>query len=344
MKKNIIILSVIVFITGVFFISRNSKKDSNVVNVYSTRHYESDQMLFEQFEKLTGIKVNVLKGGAEELIERIKREGEETQADVLITVDAANLHNAKTSDILQSVKSDKLLKRIPANYRDTDNYWFGLTKRARILVYDKEKTDPSVLSTYEDLAESKWKGKLIIRTSDNPYNQSLLASFIAIHGKDEALKWAKGITDNMARSPRGNDRDQAKAVIAGEGEVAVMNTYYMGQMLNSSDPSEKEAAQKMGIFFPNQNSTGTHVNVSGAGVTKYSRNRNNAVKLIEFLTEVSSQNIFAQTNYEYPVNAEAETSELVRSWGEFKSQDINMSLLGENKAEAMIIFDKAGWK
>ncbi|HBV86076.1 MAG TPA: Fe(3+) ABC transporter substrate-binding protein [Desulfosporosinus sp.] len=317
---------------------------NQVVNVFTERHYETDKQLFEVFTKETGIKVNVIEGKADELIERMATEGIDSQADLFITADVGRLHRAKEKGLLQSTSSDIIVKNVPENLRDKDNQWYGLTVRARVLVYDKNKVTPAQFSTYEDLVQPKWKGKIVVRSSSNIYNQSLLASFIAINGEEQAKAWAQGIVDNMARAPKGNDRDQAKAVVAGEGEVAIMNTYYLGQMASSADPEEVKVAEKLGVFFPNQDTTGTHINVSGAGVTKASKNKENAIKLVEFLTSVKAQKEYASANYEYPVNEAVEASDLIKSWGEFKPQNINLTLLGENNKKAVEIFDQVGWK
>ncbi|MGA9466833.1 MAG: Fe(3+) ABC transporter substrate-binding protein [Exiguobacterium marinum] len=324
--------------------SNEGSDDSNVVNVYSSRHYDVDQQLYKQFEEETGIKVNVVEGKSDELLERLNTEGESTEADLFITADAGNLYQAKEAGHLQAVDSDELESNIPAKYRDTDNEWFGLTKRARVIVYSKDRVKPEELSTYEALTEEQWNGKVLVRPSENMYNISLLASFIEVNGVDEAKEWAKGLVNNMARDPQGNDRDQAKAVVAGEGDVAIMNTYYMGLMLNSEDEEEKKVAEQLGVFFPNQDTTGTHVNISGIAMTKASKNTENAQKLMEFMSEPSAQEKFASVNYEYPVNESVEPNELLQSWGEFKEQDINLSVLGENQQEAIRIFNEVGWK
>ncbi|MBR2077248.1 MAG: Fe(3+) ABC transporter substrate-binding protein [Exiguobacterium sp.] len=324
--------------------SNESSDDSNVVNVYSSRHYDVDQQLYKQFEEETGIKVNVVEGKSDELLERLNTEGENTEADLFITADAGNLYQAKEAGHLQAVDSDELESNIPEKYRDTDNEWFGLTKRARVIVYSKDRVKPEELSTYEALTEEQWNGKVLVRPSENMYNISLLASFIEVNGVDEAKEWAKGLVNNMARDPQGNDRDQAKAVVAGEGDVAIMNTYYMGLMLNSEDEEEKKVAEQLGVFFPNQDTTGTHVNISGIAMTKASKNTENAQKLMEFMSEPSAQEKFASVNYEYPVNESVEPNELLQSWGEFKEQDINLSALGENQQEAIRIFNEVGWK
>ncbi|OED33771.1 Fe(3+) ABC transporter substrate-binding protein [Planococcus maritimus] len=316
----------------------------NEVNLYTARHYDVDDELYKKFEEETGIKVNVIKGEADELLERIKREGDATQADLFLTADAGRLHRAKEDGILQSVSSDVLDEQVPANFQDEDQMWYGLTKRARVIMYDKEKVDPSELSTYEALAEDEWAGRVLIRSSENIYNQSLFASLIELNGEEEAKEWAAGMVDNFARDPEGGDRDQAKAIAAGVGDVAIMNTYYYGQMLNSEDPEEVKVAESLGVFFPNQDTTGTHVNVSGAGVVKSSKNQENAIQLLEFLSAPEAQETFASANYEYPVNESVEPTELLQSWGDFKEQDISMSALGENNAKAILLFNEVGWK
>ncbi len=318
--------------------------DSNEVNLYTARHYDVDDQLYKQFEEETGIKVNVIKGDADELLERIKREGDATEADLFLTADAGRLYRAKDDGLFQTVSSDVLDEQIPANFQDADQMWYGLTKRARVIAYNKETVTPEELSTYEALTEDEWNGRVLIRSSENIYNQSLLASFIEIEGEEKAKEWAAGMVNNFARDPEGGDRDQAKAIAAGVGDVAIMNTYYMGQMLNSEDPEEVKVAEGLGIFFPNQDTTGTHVNVSGAGVIKTASNKENAIELLEFLSAPEAQGKFAEANYEYPVNESVEPTELLKSWGEFKEQDISLSALGTNNSKAILIFNEVGWK
>lgn len=324
--------------------TQDTQSKEEVVNLYTDRHYDTDEELYNLFTEQTGIKVNVVKGKSDELIERLSMEGEDSEADLLITADAGRLHRAKTQDLLQEVSSEGLIANVPENLRDQENNWFGLTIRGRVIVYSKDRVDPLELSTYEDLTSEKWNGKVLIRSSSNIYNQSLLASFIAIHGEDKAKEWAQGIVKNMARDPQGNDRAQATAVVAGEGDIAIMNTYYIGKMLNSSDPEEVKVAENVGVFFPDQDGNGTHINVSGVGLTKYAKNKDNGIKLMEFLSSVEAQEQFAKANYEYPVNTEVQPSELLQSWGEFKPQDINLSLLGEYNSKAVEIFNEVGWK
>lgn len=320
------------------------KKDLGEVNIYTARHYDADKLINENFEKETGIKVNVVEGKAEELIERLEREGESSEADLFITVDGGVLNTAKEKDLLQDSSSDTILEQVPEKFRDSDNNWIGLSTRARVIAYSKERVKLEQLSTYEDLTSDKWNGKVLARPSSSLYNQSLLASFIILDGEEKAKEWTTGIVKNFARDPNGNDRDQAKAIVAGEGDVAIMNTYYMGLLANSDDPEEVKVADSVGIFFPNQDSTGAHLNISGAGVTKNSKNKDNAIKFIEYLTAEKAQTEISNTNFEFPVNDKAEMPELLKSWGEFKAQDIDYSKLGENNKRATEILNEVGWK
>ncbi|MBZ9631189.1 Fe(3+) ABC transporter substrate-binding protein [Salegentibacter sp. LM13S] len=324
--------------------NENAESENQEVNVYTHRHYESDQELFKQFEEETGITVNVINASADELIQKMRMEGEQSPADVLITVDAGRLERAKSSDLLQAVSSDILEETIPSHLKDADNHWFGLTKRARVIAYAKDRVNESELSTYEDLASDKWNDKLLIRSSGNIYNQSLMASIMVHNGEEEAKEWAEAVVENMARAPKGNDRDQVKAVVAGEGDLAVVNTYYIGKLLNSEDPEEVKAGESIELFFPNQEGRGTHINVSGAGVAKYAPNKENAIKFIEFLISEDAQKIFAHSNFEYPVNEDVAPADLLQEWGEFKEDTLNLSKLGENNKKAVMLFDEAGWK
>lgn len=319
-------------------------KEEKEVNLYTDRHYESDDALYHQFTDKTGIKVNVVKGKPDELLERLKTEGNDSEADLLVLADAGRLNQAKTDGLLQVATSDLLNTNIPEKYRDRDGQWYGMTKRARVLVYSKERVKSSELSTYADLTDARWAKKILVRSSENIYNQSLLASFIELNGKEAAKTWAAGIVKNMAREPEGGDRDQAKAIAAGIGDVAIMNTYYFGQMLNSSDPEEKKVAEALGVFFPDQDGKGTHVNISGIGLTKVSKHVEAATLLMEFLSGEEAQKQYAEVNYEYPVNINVEPSELLKSWGAFKEQDIQLNVLGDLNAEAVRIFGEVNWK
>ncbi|MDQ0252761.1 iron(III) transport system substrate-binding protein [Evansella vedderi] len=319
-------------------------EDAGVVNLYTSRHYDTDRELYDLFTEETGIVVNVIEGSGPELIERMNIEGEATEADVFITADAGNLHVAKMDDLFQTIESEVLFNNIPENLRDADNQWFGLTQRARVFVYAKDRVDPSELSTYEAITGPEWEGRLLARTSENMYNISIMASFIELWGAEAAEEWANGFANNMARDPQGGDTDQARAVVAGEGDVALMNTYYIGRLLNSEDPGDVEVGEAVGVFFPNQDTTGTHVNISGAGITKHSKNVENAIKFLEFLSGEHAQQVFAEGNNEYPANPNVPWSDTVAAWGEFKAQDINLTILGENQQEAIRIFDRSGWK
>lgn len=316
------------------------------VNIYSHRHYNTDKVLFKMFEKETGIKVNVVKAKANELIKRLELEGKNSPADILITSDAARLYLAQQKGLLQKVNSTTLNTIVPASLRQKDGYWYGLTKRARVIVYNKETVNPFTLSTYEALTKEQLKGKVLIRKASNIYNQSLLSSMIANDGEAKAKAWAKAMVNNFARTPKGSDRDQMKAVAAGVGDVAVVNTYYVGKLLNSQKRTEVEVGKKMGIFFPNQgvNEKGTHINISGAGVTKYSKNKDNAIKLIEFLVSSKAQSLFAEANYEYPVNKNVKSSKLLQSWGTFKEDTLSLEELGMNNSKAVKIFNEVNWK
>jgi len=300
--------------------------------------------LFKKFTEQTGIEINVVKGSADQLIQRLINEGENSPADILLTVDAGRLHRAKEAGLLQPIRSRTLYRNIPAALRDPDNQWFALTVRARVIVYSKNRVNPSDLSTYEDLAGSQWKGRIAVRSSSNIYNQSLMASLIEANGKRKALSWAKSVRKNMARAPRGSDRDQARAVAAGIADVAIMNTYYIGKLATSKDPKDHEVVKKVAIFFPNQKGRGTHINVSGAGVTKSAKNKENAVKFIEYLSSAEAQEVFGSVNFEYPVKIENNESELLNSWGPFNFDKINLSILGKRNSEAVKLFDKAGWE
>ena len=286
----------------------------------------------------------MVKASADQLIQRLISEGKNSPADVLLTVDAGRLHRAKAAGVLQPVNSKALTKNVPASMRDPEGHWYGMTVRSRVIVYSKERVKPSDLSTYEALAKSAWKGRLVARSSSNIYNQSLLASIIAANGSDKALDWAKAVRKNMARTPRGSDRDQARAVAAGLADAAIMNTYYLGILANSSVPADREVAAKVGVFFPNQDGRGAHINVSGGGVTASAKNKKEAIRFLEFLTNAKSQEKFGNVNHEYPIIIGNNKSELLKSWGQFKADDVNLSILGAKNAEAVKLFDLADWE
>ncbi len=315
------------------------------VNLYSARKENLIKPLLDQFSESTGLTVNLVTGGASELIKRLEAEGRNTPADLILTTDAGRLHLAKAKDLLQAVDSDSVKNGVPVHLRDEENMWVGLSQRSRVLVFSKERVKAEDLSSYEDLADPKWKGRICVRSSDNIYNQSLLASLIAHHGAEEAENWAKAVVGNMGRAPKGNDRAQVTAVATGECDIAIVNNYYIGNMVQSSKEAERDAVSQVDVFYPNQNDRGSHMNVSGIGITKHSKNTENAKKLIEFLISDQAQQWYADKNNEYPVREGISVSEIVASWGyPFKQDDLAMSTLGELNSEAVKIFDRAGWK
>ena len=312
--------------------------------VYSHRHYEADDRLFGMFTDRTGIPVHVVKAGADELMERLKAEGAKSKADVLITADAGRLSEAKRAGLLAPAQSEILTARIPAPYRDPEGCWFGFTLRARVFVYAPDRVDAADLSSYEDLAHPRWRGRLLCRSSANIYNQSLLASILAAQGREAALSWAAAVRRNLARPPQGSDRDQIRAVAAGLGDVAIVNTYYLGLLIDSPDAGDRAAGERVAIFFPNQNDRGTHVNVSGAGILQTSSRKDNALRLLEFLASDEAQAIFPLATKEYPVVEGIAWSDLQKTWGPFKADTLNLNVLGEQNRLAVQLFNLAGWE
>lgn len=318
--------------------------ESSVVNVYSHRHYEPDEALFQRFTEMTGIDVRVVTASADELIARLEREGPASPADLLITVDAGRLHRAKERGLLQPVSSEVLEAAVPERLRDGEGHWFGLTMRARIVAYARDRVDPDELSTYEDLADERWRDRVVARTSENIYNISHLASIVAAHGAEEAEEWARGVVANFARPPQGNDTDQIRDVAAGVGDVALVNSYYVGRLLNADDEESQELARRVGLFFPNQEGRGTHINVSGAGVTAHAPNPHHALRLLEFLVGEEAQRTFAEANFEYPVREGTPWSPTLTEWGDFEADALDLERLGELNNEAVRIFDRVGWR
>jgi iron(III) transport system substrate-binding protein len=315
------------------------------LNLYTSRHYQTDEALYQNFTKATGIKVNRIEAGDDAIIERMKQEGVRSPADVLVTVDAGRLWRAEQAGLLQPAKSKILQERVPAELRHPDGLWYGFSLRARPIFYARGKVDPATVRNYEDLADPRHKGKICIRSSSNVYNLSLMSSMIAAVGPEKAESWARGVVANMARQPKGGDTDQLVALAAGECDIAVANTYYFVRLMKSSKPAEKAAADKIGVVFPNQSGRGAHVNISGAGVAKHAPHRDAAVKFLEYLASPEAQAYFAGGNNEYPVvgKLDAANRELA-SLGEFRKDSLNVSLLGRNQAAAQQIYDRAGWK
>ncbi|MEM6252732.1 MAG: Fe(3+) ABC transporter substrate-binding protein [Cyanobacteria bacterium P01_D01_bin.156] len=316
---------------------------TGAVNLYSSRHYNTDDVLYEEFTNKTGIRVNLLEGKADELLERIKAEGDRSPADVFMTVDAGRLWRADQAGVFTPVSSSTLEARIPESLRHPDGHWFGFSRRARVFMYNKGMIDPADLSTYESLADPRWSGKILTRSSSNIYSQSLTASIIAANGAAAAERWARAFVANFARTPEGNDRAQIEAAAAGLGGLAIANTYYLPRYAKDSDPAKQDIFKKVGVFFPNQDGRGTHVNISGAGVVKSAPNKENAIKFLEYLSSNVAQTFFAQGNNEYPVVAGTPVDPVVGAFGQFDPDTVNVNELGENQAEAVRIMDRAGW-
>ncbi|MBC6983471.1 Fe(3+) ABC transporter substrate-binding protein [Caulobacter sp. 17J80-11] len=314
------------------------------LNLYTARHYDADLELYKAFTKATGIKVNRLEMGPDQLIERMKAEGDASPADVILTSDAGALWRAEQAGLFQPIQSAVLNEKIPAGLRDPQNEWFGFSRRARVIAYDKAKVKPEEVATYEALAEPRFKGKVCVRSSDNVYNLSLMSALIERWGQDKALTWAKGVVANMARPPQGGDIEQIKAIGAGVCDVALTNTYYYLRLVRSGDAGDKATAEKVALSFPNLDGHGTHVNISGGGVARYAPHKDAAVKFLEFLATDEAQEIFAGANNEYPAVASVKPPALVAQYSNFTADPMPVTTYGARQAEAQAVFDKAGWR
>lgn len=312
------------------------------VNVYSYRQEFLMAPLYQAFTEQTGIKINsiYLKSG---LIERLVQEGANSPADIILTTDIGRLTDAVNAGVTQHVESDVLNQNIPPQYRDPAGHWFGLTSRARMIVASKDRVDPDQLTRYEDLADEKYRGAICTRSGKHAYMVALTASIIAHKGEQDANAWLTGVKNNLARKPQGNDRAQVKAIKQGECDIALINSYYMGQMLNDEQGEQQAWADAVNIIFPNQSDRGTHMNISGIALTKSAPNKQNAIRFMEFLSGDEAQRIYAQINYEYPVNPNVEQSELVKSWGEFKPDDLSLAKIASFRAEASKLADIVGY-
>ncbi|NJK58092.1 MAG: Fe(3+) ABC transporter substrate-binding protein [Pleurocapsa sp. SU_5_0] len=319
--------------------TKEAPKQAGQVNIYSARHYNTDEQLYENFTEKTGIKVNLIEGKDDELIERIKSEGENSPADILITVDGGRLWRAEQAGVFAPVNSEVLNQKIPANLRSPNNLWFAFSKRARVIMYNKDKVNPTDLSTYEDLANPQWKSKLIMRSSSNIYNQSLVAGMIEAKGEEATAEWIKGLVANLARPPQSNDTGNIEDVAAGIGDITLANTYYLARY-----EDKPEIFDKIGVIFPNQQDRGTHVNVGGAGMLKNAPDKENAIAFLEYLARPEAQKFFAVENNEYPVVEGTPLKEVVKSLGEFKDDTTNVAAYGKNNANAVKIMDQSGWK
>lgn len=313
------------------------------LNIYSSRHYDTDEQLYSDFEAATGITINRIEGKADELIARMAAEGENSPADVLITVDTSRLSRAKDAGALQSIDSPVLEARVPAYLQDDDNQWFGFSQRSRIIFYDKETVSNPPL-TYLDLADPAYQGMVCIRSSKNTYNQTLLASIITHHGADKALAWAEGVVANMARDPQGGDTDQIRGIISGECKIAVGNSYYFARAIRKDVKGVSENREQIGWVFPSQNTEGAHMNLSGGGVAAHAPNRDNAIKFLEYLASDSAQRYFSAGNDEYPAVPGVGLAPSIAALGHFKPDDVNLSDVAANLPEAQKIFNQVGWR
>lgn len=337
-----LLLAAIAFVTGT---SEIASAQENVLNLYSARHYQTDEALYTNFTKSTGIKVNLIEGGEDALMERIKNEGANSPADVFITVDVGRLWRAQQMGLFAPVKSRVLESRIPANYRDPDGNWFGFAQRARIIVFNKAAVKATEIATYEDLANPKFKGRICTRSGSHVYNLSLMGSIIGALGEEKAEAWAKGVVANLARTPKGGDSDQLRAAAAGECDLAVSNTYYYARLLRSDKAEERQVAEKLGVVWPNQAGRGTHVNISGGGLLKYAPHKEAAIKFLEYLAGNEAQVYFADGNNEWPVVPNVAThNPALKALGSFKADAINIAVIGKNQPVAQRIFDRVGYR
>ena len=342
MNKNILLVFFVLISFGCNF----SINKSNEINIYSQRHYDSDKMQYKKFEEKTGIKVNVTKAGADELIQRLKNEGDNSQADLFITVDVGKLWQASDMGLFQKFDDKKVFNNIDPQFLDKNGYWVPLTYRSRVVVYSNERVKKEDLSTYEDLANEKWRERLLVRSSSNAYNQALMSSLVANLGPDAVTSWSEAVVKNFARDPKGSDRDQVKAIAAGQGDIAIVNSYYIGLLLSSEKEEEISAGNSVSVFFPNQGEgeRGAHINVSGIALAKNAPNKENAIELIKYLTSIEGQETYVNNSYEYSVNPNVKPDQIVQAWGEFKKDPVDLNMLGIKRDEAIRIFDKTGWK
>ncbi|PTX01817.1 extracellular solute-binding protein [Pararhodobacter aggregans] len=317
------------------------------INLYSSRHYDTDLRLYENFTAATGIRINLIEGEGEQLMERIRTEGANSPADIFVTVDGGRLHRAVEAGIFQPIESAVLEERVPANFQHPDNLWFGLSSRARV-IFTRTGERPDWLDDYEDLADPRLAGEICIRSSSNVYNVSLMAELIEVLGAEAAEEWAAGVNANLARAPQGGDRDQLRALAAGECSVAVSNTYYWGALAASENPDDRAVAEAVEFFYPNQGTEaepgrGAHVNISGAGVVAGAPNRENAIRFLEYLVSDEAQAIFADSNNEFPIVPGVEIHGPVAPFTEFRNSGVNVSVYGLNAALATDIFDRVGF-
>jgi iron(III) transport system substrate-binding protein len=317
--------------------------DAQELNLYSSRHYDTDRALYEGFTRQTGIRLRLIEGDADQLIERIRTEGANSPADVLITVDAARLARAQAAGLLQPVQSDVLQRRVPANLREPNGHWFGLSVRARVLMVDAEANPPINITRWEQLADPQYRG-ICVRSSSHPYNLSLVGSILAANGEPATEAWARGVVANFARQPQGGDTPQFQAIATGQCRIAISNTYYLARFAASDKPEDQALARRIRVIFPNSGDRGAHVNVSGAGVVRTAPNREAAVRFLEYMTSVEAQRYFAEGNFEYPVVADVQPHPALAAFGSFRPDQLNAATYAANAAQALQIMQRAGWR
>ena len=330
------------------FFSLNNISNANEVNVYTSRHYDSDDALYEKFKNNTGIKVNIISGKGDALMERLKSEANNSPADIFLTTDAGNLWKIQKEGLFLSINSENIKSIVPSNFRGPGDEWIAIAKRARVIFYNPNNVSSQEIEylSYEDLSASKWKGRIVIRSSGNIYNQSLVASLISNHGIEATEEWAKGLVSNLARKPQGNDRAQIIAVANGEADIAVANSYYYGAMLSGSKGEEQEsAAKKVRMHFPNQDNRGTHVNISGAGILKSAPNKDNALTFLEFLLSEQAQKHIVNNTFEYPVLGTVSPSTYISQFGtDFLEDQTSAGDFGKYNPDAIRLMDRVGWQ
>lgn len=329
---------------GVLAMPFIARAQEQIVNLYSARHYNTDEALYGEFTKLTGIAVKRVDAEPDPLIERMRAEGTNSPADVFLSVDAGRIESARALGLLQPIKSSVIEAAVPANLRDRDGHWFGFSTRARVILFNTDKVKPGEIARYEDLADPKWKGRVLTRSSTNVYSQSLTGSILAANGAEKTEAWCKGLVANFARAPKGGDTDQIRAMVAGEGDLALANTYYLGKIIRQNKPDDAALIAKVGVLFPNQADRGAHVNISGGGLTASAKNKDNAIKFLEYLVSPPAQAYFAAGNDEYPVVAGVALPASIAGFGAFKADQINAGVFARNNAEGLKIMDRAGWK
>lgn len=331
-----------ILLTSAFLFAACSSEDE--INIYSSRHYDTDLELYDTFTEQTGIEINLIEGTSDELIERIRNEGINSPADIVITVDAGRLWRAKEAGVLQPYESAVLDAAVAPEVRDVDKYWVGLSRRVRGIIYNKQQVSPDDLQGYWELAGEEWRGRICVRSSNNIYNQSLVASLIETHGVEDTEAWAEAFVANFARDPQGGDTDQIKAVAAGLCDLAIANHYYLARLIESQQQEDREVADQVGIYFPPAEYGGAHVNISGAGLAANSPNKENATRFLEYLVTEEAQRLYAIANNEFSILEEIELPGVLRSFGEIESDAVNVTSYGENNPEAIRLMDRVGWR